>query len=213
MYTRLIGAILLIALLAAGIYAYGEYTRSSDTDIPSTGESTAQRYDNAAQGFSISFPSLVSSTSVDYPESYKVDESYEYQALGPGQSIAGVKFTIPGALTEGTNLSRDSYLSVEWLPEGEACDATAFLADGASVESMSDGGVEYSYGSSSDAGAGNRYDETVYALTDIDPCLAVRYFIHYGAIQNYPEGEVREFDRGALVAEFDAIRRTLTLER
>ena len=42
-------------------------------------------------------------------------------------------------------------------------------------------------------------------------CMAVRYFVHYGAIGNYPEGEVREFDRAALFAQFDRIRRTLTL--
>jgi hypothetical protein len=40
----------------------------------------------------------------------------------------------------------------------------------------------------------------------------VRYFIHYGVFQNYPAGMVREFDQQALLASFDAIRRTLVVQ-
>ena len=40
---------------------------------------------------------------------------------------------------------------------------------------------------------------------------AVRYFIHSSNIGNYPEGAVREFDRQALLNQFDQIRRSLIL--
>lgn len=213
MYTRIIGAILVIALLAAGVFAYGEYRRSN-AEVPEpveNGVDLSRVYQDTARGFSITFPEGIATTSVGYAENYTVDASYEYEAQGPGEEISGVKFTIPAALAEGTNLSSDSYLSVEWLPAGTGCDAEAFLGTGATSEIVSDGGVEYSTASASDAGAGNRYEETIYAVQGTDPCIAIRYFVHYTAIQNYPEGAVREFDHEALVEEFDAIRATLTL--
>ena len=64
---------------------------------------------------------------------------------------------------------------------------------------------------STGAAAGNRYEETVYTLPGTNPCIAVRYFIHYGVFQNYPAGTVREFDQQALLASFDAIRHTLVI--
>ena len=101
----------------------------------------------------------------------------------------GVTLVVDPAMVMGTNLGSDSSVSIEHLPAGVACtDAT-----------------------STDAGAGNRYEEWIYALSNTSPCLAVRYFIHYGVIENYPEGAVREFDRGALLKSFDDIRRTVVL--
>jgi len=146
--------------------------------------------------------------SVRTPNGYATDESYVYQALGPGKDIKGVKFTIPESLAEGTNLSRDSYLSVEQAPDADYCAADLFL-DLPGRGMATDG--KQLVASSTGAAAGNRYDEVVYAIVGTKPCVAVRYFIHYGVIENYPEGSVRAFDREALVKEFDAIRSTLLL--
>ena len=71
--------------------------------------------------------------------------------------------------------------------------------------------MTYSVASSTGAAAGNRYEETVYALPGTNHCIAVRYFIHYGVIENYPVGLVREFDKKSLLKEFDTIRRTLNI--
>lgn len=149
---------------------------------------------------------------VRYPADYRVDSSYQYQNLGPKVSISGVKFTIPAALASGTNLSSDSYLSVEHREGLQTCLATDFLSvlPGVKPLTIEDGDATYSVASSTDAGAGNRYEENVYALVDSNPCLAVRYFIHYSAIENYDPGVVTEFDKAALLAQFDAIRLSLT---
>ena len=64
-----------------------------------------------------------------------------------------------------------------------------------------------------DAGAGNRYEETIYAISKTNPCVAIRYFIHYSAIQNYTEGIVKEFDKESLTKELDGIRKSLTLNQ
>ena len=77
---------------------------------------------------------------------------------------------------------------------------------------MNDGGVTYSVASTTDAGAGNRYEEQVYALAGANPCIAVRYFIHTTELGNYPAGTRVAYDRAALLAQFDAIRHSLTLK-
>jgi len=159
-----------------------------------------QSYQNTDKGFSLR-----------YPTGYTVDESYTYQELGPGKDIGGVKFTVASSTTAGTNLSSDTYLSVEEIPNATTCSASLFVDKGAQLSTVTENGTTYSMATSSDAGAGNRYDETVYALPGTNPCVAVRYFIHYGAFENFPAGTVTQFNEAALVDQFDTIRRTLTI--
>jgi hypothetical protein len=160
-----------------------------------------QIYSNGTDGFSIRLPA-----------GYTNDESYRYQELGPGKSISGVKFTISTSTAVGTNLGSDSYISVEEIPNVQNCSANLFLdQQHLATNTITDNGTTYSVASSTGAGAGNRYEETVYALPGTNPCAAVRYFIHYGMIDNYPAGTVQEFDQQELLATFDAIRRTLVI--
>jgi len=170
-----------------------------------------QVYANSAIGFSLRLPSLAGSISKNHLGGYIADEKYRYQGLGPGKDIAGVKFTIPASVSDGTNLASDTYLSVEEIPQTPLCTAALFLEKGVTAYMVPDRDAMYSVASTTGAGAGNRYEETVYAIPDTNPCIAVRYFIHYGAIQNYPEGAVREFDQAALLSTFDAIRHTLII--
>ncbi len=154
------------------------------------------------------FASSTLGVSVRYPQSYKAS-SYTYN---DGQKKSyGVKFTVPASHTKGTNLSANTGVSVETLPG--TCSAEAFLPKMLSRRELliTDKGVEYIVATSSDAAAGNRYEEWVYALKDSSPCVAVRYFIHFGAIENYDQTDVHEFDREALITEFDQIRQSLVL--
>ena len=160
-------------------------------------------------GLSSVYATSTAGFSIRYPSGYVSDDSYRYQALGPGKEISGVKFTIPAATATGTNLGADSYLSVESLPQAQSCVAGLFLDGAATSSEVTDNDMTYSFASSTGAGAGNRYEETVYALPGINSCTAVRYFVHYSVFENYPPGAVKEFDRAALFAQFDTIRRTL----
>lgn len=153
------------------------------------------------------------SFSLRYPAGYTVDENYQYQALGPGKTIAGVKFTIPTATAKGTNLSNDSYVSVEQIAGAPSCDASLFAAQGATITTQTIGNTTYSVATSSDAGAGNRYDETVYALPGTNPCVAVREFVHYSVFENYPAGTVAHYDAAALATQMDSIRDSLTINQ
>jgi membrane-bound inhibitor of C-type lysozyme len=152
--------------------------------------------------------------SLRYPAMYTLDTSYVYQNIDPEVLISGVKFMIPESFATGTNLSKDSYISVERRDGLSSCLASDFLLlrDSVELQVLSEGNFNYSYASSTDAGAGNRYEEHVYALVDQSPCLAVRYFIHYSAIENYDIGAVTEFNKNALLTEFDSIRQSMTID-
>lgn len=150
--------------------------------------------------------------SLDYPKGYEADEDYRYGGMGPGREIPGVAFKLPAHWSEGTNLSSDSYISVESRP-AEDCQAADFLLRPYSDSAMSDAGVQYSRAHSEEGAAGNLYQEYVWAVFDSSPCVAVRYVIHTTNIQNYPEGAVRQFDREGLIAELDGIRRSLILDK
>ena len=202
----------IIILLAMGAIWYEILTRSSDAPQSPQGPRTSSVYSNTVLGFSLRLPSFVASTTHDAPDSYVVDESYRYQTLGPGKDISGIKFTIPVSLARGTNLSYDSYISVEQLPQTHTCTAGLFVGGAASTSIMVDAGVSYSVARTGDAGVGNRYEETVYAFPQSNPCTAVRYFIHYAAIDNYDRGSVKEFDKQSLLIQFDLIRRTVILQ-
>ena len=89
------------------------------------------------------------------------------------------------------------------------CTGDIYLQANVVARDIIENGTEYSFASSTGAAAGNRYEEDVYALATSSPCTAVRYFIHSAAIENFPAGTVREFDRGALLTEFDKIRQSL----
>ncbi len=159
-------------------------------------------YSNSEYGFSIR-----------YPENFKVEENYIYGNLGPNKEIYGIKFVIDPSIATGTNLATNSYLSVEEVPETNTCDASIFLdlPKSRPAISIEEGGTTYSYASTTGAGAGNRYEEQVYALGGTNPCIAVRYYIHTTAIENYPEGTVRPYNRSEILAIFDSIRQTLNL--
>ncbi|MBU6214708.1 MliC family protein [Patescibacteria group bacterium] len=160
-------------------------------------------YSNSADHFSIRLPA-----------GYSMNETYRYQELGPGKDIAGIKFTIASTTAAGTNLSADSYISVESIPlsrpQSDACNAGLFLSP-ATPKPLVEGSTTYSVASQNGAAAGNRYAETVFAIPDTNPCIAVRYFIHSTVLENYPPGRVQPFDGQALIKEFDAIRRTLVI--
>ncbi len=148
-----------------------------------------------------------------YPAGYTVEDSYYYELLGPNRAIAGVRFTIPASMATGTNLSSDSYISVEHL-DIPSCSPKHFLPVGQDLQvtTVDDGDFTYLMASTSDAGAGNRYEEYVHTIEGANPCVAIRYFIHYSAIENYPAGSVTEFDKPELLAQFDSIRGSLTID-
>ncbi len=165
-------------------------------------------YASTDASFSLRLPSLANANA----DGYSVNESFK-NVLSPKLTIDGVKFTIPKTLSKGTNLSPDTFLSVESIPTTQVCSASLFFDDARTAKPNTEGTVNYSVATSSDAGAGNRYEETVYALSGTNPCIAVRYMIHYLAIENYATGTITAFKKDELITEFDHIRKSLIVNQ
>ncbi len=190
-----------------------QFTITSGTDpAPLTDETLTRTYRDEVLGFSVTLPTELSLG--NDPSRYTVNPTFTHELASPQTATHGVQFTIPLELASSTNLSSDTYISVEQRNPGEVCNAGDLL-DMPTVNSVvvTENGVQYSVASTTDAGAGNRYEEYVYTLVDTEPCLAVRYFIHYSAIENFPDGMVTEFDKQALLAAFDTVRRSLVVGR
>src|SRR6478672_2643911 len=93
-----------------------ESTQQNSTQNSNTTPPSSPAYQNDKYGFSI-----------DVPAGYTKNENYVYQNLGPGKDIPGVSFTIPENIAAGTNLSKDSYISVERLANAKTCSANLFV--------------------------------------------------------------------------------------
>jgi membrane-bound inhibitor of C-type lysozyme len=151
--------------------------------------------------------------SVRYPIDYSINTAYQYQGLGPNKEINGVKFVIPSSLATGTNLSSfDTGVSVETIPATQNCNAGLFSYNDSGIVALSDNNTEYSFASTSEGAAGNFYLEYIWAIPYTNPCIAVRYLIHSTNIANYTPGTVSEFDRAALISQFDKIRQSLIIQ-
>lgn len=192
------------------------FWNKGNTAFVTEGAPAVQTFSNcvapdASGNLILSYASSTIGVSLQYPKGYTVSESYAYDGVSSKKLIHGVSFTISMATATGTNLSSDTYVSVELLPRANLCTGDIFLAQNVKSQHVTDNGVDYSVASSTGAAAGNRYEETVYALSGSKPCTAVRYFVHYGAIENYPPGAVAGFDRDALMSGFDTIRRSLVI--
>ena len=150
--------------------------------------------------------------SIRYPADFSPNTAYSYTALGPGKDIHGVSFTVPSSMSAGTNLSSDTYLSVESMATS-TCSALAFLDEPASTSTQTivENGTTYEIAKGGGAAAGNFYEEYVYALPKTNPCIAIRYFIHSTNIGNYPPNTVKAYDKEALLSSFDEMRRSFTL--
>lgn len=198
----IVGIVVVIILGVVGFYVWqgmGGTAAPTPTPTPAPVD-TRSTYASSTLGFSIK-----------YPQDFTVNEKYAYQGV-PKKPIAGVKFTIPMTMATGTNLSADSGVSVEWLPNAKSCTGDIYIFDNVKAQELTEGGVEYSVATTSGAGAGNLYEETVYAIASSSPCTAVRYLIHSTQLANYPAGTVRAFDRAALLAAFDKVRQSLVLQ-
>ncbi len=148
---------------------------------------------------------------IAYPAQWKVDPHYVSTTLGPDHEIKGVSFSIPDSVQPGTNLSHnDTALSVESLP-GKDCKPGQFVDPAENVRKVKADGRIYTAADSGDAAAGNRYETYIFVVNGTSPCLAVRYFVHSTAVENYDPGSIKAFNEAKLLAQFDAIRATLKL--
>lgn len=193
--------LLLFVFIVVAVMIWG-FTRHETALAPVKEEQSGEeRYTNNAHKFSVVLP-----------EEYTVEENYVHE-VSPTQRVAGVRFIVPSSIATGTNLSTDSAITIESVPQPSVCTAELFTDyPDQKPDIVTENGKTYSVIKTADAGAGNRYEESIYAIEGTDPCIAVRYFIHSTAVENYPAGTVKEFDKQKLLNEFEKIRQSLILK-
>lgn len=149
--------------------------------------------------------------SVVYPANFSVDSNFANNEVSNKKLIGGVKFSIPDTMATGTNLAAETFVSVEQLPRAKICSGDIYLKDNVKSTTVKDGGVNYSFATTSQAAVGATYDEYVYALVGSNPCTAVRYYILTSDMGTYSPGEAKPYDAAALMKIFDDIRHSLVL--
>lgn len=197
----IIGIVVVAAVVALAWMFRGSFMdlfAPAPEPAPVAQEPAAKTYATSTGGYSF-----------EYPAAYALNEAYVYP-FGETKSISGVAVSAPAMA--GTNLSQ-ARLSVEQLPRAATCTADIFILDDVAASALTDNGTQYSFATTSGAGAGNVYEESVYALPGSSPCTAVRYYIHSTNVGNAEPGTVTEFDRAKLLAELDQIRRSLKLHQ
>ncbi len=194
----IIGALLF--WLGHGSTPYPGSVTTSTTTTTGTGVPTGNIYSSTQFSFDVMVPS-----------GFTTNESYVNQELGPDRNILGVSFIIPASTAAGTNLSSDSHVAVEEVNNPTACVPADFINTTKTGTAVHLGGNSFMVASSSDAGAGNLYDETAYVTEKGSRCYAVVYYIHSGQFGNYPAGSITMFDRAALTQTFDTITSSLEL--
>lgn len=195
--------VIVIALVAGGgYYAWKTFMQSAPEPEPTPVVETppvpqTSQYASSTMRFSLS-----------YPIDFTLQEPYAYTRVSASKPINGVKFAVPLALTQGTNLAPDSGISVEQLPRASRCSADIYLLANVRATSMTEGATTYSVATSSETKEGETYDEVVYAYPSSSPCIAVRYFMHTTAAST----STTPFNRALVLAAFEEIRRSVVVQ-
>ena len=124
-----------------------------------------------------------------------------------GQVLA--KLTVPQSFEAGTNFSGATF-TVGTSADLEAL-ASCTKAEGGAVAPRTNlGNVGGPWLAAHQPAAGSRYDTTSYRVVHNAQCYAIEYTIRYGAIENYPEGSVKEFDAEFVTRALDEVARSFS---
>jgi membrane-bound inhibitor of C-type lysozyme len=169
-----------------------------------------KKYDPTENSYTnlVSYLDETYSFNINYPKDYLQDKKYKYTIIGQDSSIDGVRFTIPKNYTDSNNLSKESYISIENIPNFKSCSASLFLLD-ATPKNISENGSDYSFAFREDLASDEKYEEYVYAFKKDKVCFGVRYFIGYSYIENHTAQAVTTFNKDNLLKEFNFIRDSL----
>lgn len=198
--------IIVVALVAAGGYwAWSNFMSVEPEPQPAPIVETPQAPQNST------YASSTMKFSLTYPQAFTLQEQYAYTRVSPTKPISGVTFAVPSTFTQGTNLASDSGIAVEQLPRATACTGDIYLKANVKAQSVTEGAITYSLATSTETAGTDVFEEMVYAIPGSSPCIAVRYFLHSNAIGNMATG-TRAFDRAGVIAAFDTIRRSMSVQ-
>jgi hypothetical protein len=181
----LIILLLIILILVGGIY-YFKYVTHKNAQT-ATEENIDQNINET-----MTYSNLKAGYQIDYPKSFPVSYRNEKSSVGPQ-----VSFNFPKSFTQGTNLAPDSVVEVEII-KGSLCAASDFLVEPDTTgdeTQVTIHDLNFNIATSTGAAAGNRYEQVVYAIQNLNMCYGIKLFLHTTTVANYPAGTVKEFDR------------------
>jgi hypothetical protein len=197
------GFIILLVVVGGGYLAWKALsgTTPEETPTPLPEEPVVQ---------DTQYASTTMKFSLRYPQGFTLQEPYAYTRVSPTKPINGVKFLVPAALAQGTNLAADSGVSVEELPRANACTGDIFLKANVKAQAVA-GAVPFSVATSSEKAGSDSYEEMVFAVTGSKPCIAIRYFLHTTSATG-TASTTPAFDRSAVLTAFDSIRASFSMQ-
>ncbi len=160
-----------------------------------------------------SFESPTYNFRIQYPADFTINQHYRYTRLGKNKTISGVAFNLPKTYWQGTNLSSDSYVSVE--TSNLACEAKNFVPDASKDKEMmlAKNGRTYTQ-VTHDEGVTNSnfYHEVVYAsAASRGACYIARLFLHSVDINNLLDSKptTKRYDEAGITTVFENMLATL----
>jgi hypothetical protein len=176
------------------------------TVIPDAGANT---FTDASKTFSFSYPNVWSVTG----DGGGYTQSWMVNATTSGMILA--KVVVPASYLSGTNFSDATFTVGTSADASAVASCLSYNPSGIAHKSATStfNGATYTVLESSDAAAGNRYDTTSYRIARSSQCYAIEYTIHYGNIQNYPKGAVKEFDEAALKKTLDSVTQSFVFKQ
>lgn len=159
-------------------------------------------YENLGKSFTFTFPANMSVAGIE--PGY--GPGWTAPATTTGMVLA--KVYLPKSFEPGTNFG-DAWVTVGTSADAQSvADCTKNLSGAVATTTALIGDTTFTKLLFSGAGAGNRYDTTSYRFVKDNQCYAVEYTIHYGVLENYPKGTVKEFDEAKVTAALDEVARS-----
>jgi lipopolysaccharide export system protein LptC len=196
--------ILLIALGLSALAVYKNQERPAIRDIvATTTPETLTSYQDDIIGFNVT-----------YQQQYQM-KTENFEGYLPLTATPVVAFQIPANLYTGTNLGEAGvYIGASSSPKILATCLKATKDMGAtSMGTTTINGQVWNVFTSADAGAGNLYESKTYRIIHNKQCFEMNELLHSGNINNYPEGEVVEFDKPKFQTMLDEVAQTFTFTK
>lgn len=186
--------VLALALVAAGCNNESKQTLNPQPE-PVQQTPKAQTYKNATYGFEFQYPADVGFVTPTY--ALLQDKIVQL-------NIAGTDYPKTNFVDAGFAVSAQY---AKTLAECLALNAPE-NSDGFTSPTVING-VTFHFTKGSGAGAGNRYDSTIYrTLLGNQTCIEINETIHTGNIGNYPAGTVTEVDSSKVQTRLDSMLNT-----
>jgi hypothetical protein len=165
---------------------------------------TTTVYTDPQYGFTLSYP-VKAAVETDAQENGQLDV-IPVAAIVVSPDLAAFKGTNLGDASVSVGVSEDATIVA-------ACSAAKAAQGEKPAGTVTLGSVKFARFTFEDAAMGNRYASTLYRAVDGGACYEIAEFVHWAAIENFPAGAVKEFDRAKVDAELRAITRSFALKR